>query len=428
MRLTQPPFRAPDLSDVRLLDSAYYASGDPHALWAYLREHHPVYLHDPGGGREPFWVLTRHHDVSRVLRDYESFTSRHGTMLCIIDLCNPDIASDQMMPDTDPPRHRKLREPVNRALTPRAVGAQEPSVRAAVRGMLRPGLDGTVFDLAQATMMLPMAFTGTLMGLPRDDWARMAHLTTMIIAYDDPDYAVGPPIATLRQAHQELFTLFREEVNRRDRGDPGSDLIGILMSMDTEDGPLTNEQIILNCYALLLGANATTPHVACTLVSELAARPAGLRAVRESPLLRQSCLEEALRWSSPASHFMRRATRDVPMNGTTIPAGAPVSVWLGSADRDERVFRDPYRFEAGRRPNRHVAFGVGPHFCIGAGLARLGLRVFFEEFVELVASVEPAGDVQHLASIQVAGYKRMPVRLRPRAGVTDRTLEEAGAQ
>jgi cytochrome P450 len=428
MRLSRPPFSAPDVRNVRLLDSAYYASGDPHALWAHLREHDPAYLHDPGDGREPFWVLTRHADVSRVLRDHKSFTSRHGTMLCIIDLSNPDIASDQMMPDTDPPRHRQLREPVSRALTPRAITAQEPAVRDAVQAMLRPGLDGSLFDIAQATMMLPMAFTGTLMGLPRENWARMAHLTAMIIAYDDPDYAVGSPIATLRQAHHELFAYFRQEVTGRGRADPGDDLIGILRSMDTEDGPLTDEQLILNCYALLLGANATTPHVASTLVSVMAEQPALYRAVRESPAARQGCVEEALRWSSPASHFTRRATRDVQVHGRTIGAGAPVSVWLGAANRDSRVFRDPYRFDQGRQPNRHVAFGLGPHFCIGAALARLGLRAFLDEFLTLVDAVEPAGDVQHLASIQVAGYKRMPVRLRPRAGVTDRALEEARAQ
>lgn len=422
MRISTPPFEPENVRDADLLDSAYYASGNPHALWDRLRREEPAYYSDPKDGREPFWVLTRYADVARVLREYESFTSRRGTMLCIVDLGMPDIASDQMMPDTDPPRHRQLREPLSRALSPRAIQAQEGTIRTIVRDLLRPALDGAVFDMARAALMFPMAFTGSLMGLPRENWPRMSRLTTMTVAYEDPDFATGDGKTTLRQAHHELFTFFRDEVGRRDRTDPGTDLIGILRSMDIGEGPLTTEQLVLNCYALLLGANVTTPHVLCTLVSTMAEQPGAYRNAREDPDLRRGCLEEALRWSSPASHFMRYAVRDVPMHGRTIRAGDPVTVWLGSANRDERVFDDPYRFDPVRRPNRHLAFGVGPHFCIGAGLARLALGVFLDEIVRLVERVEPAGEVAHLASNFVAGYKSMPVLLTPRAGVTESLL------
>ncbi|MFJ1924349.1 MULTISPECIES: cytochrome P450 [unclassified Streptomyces] len=426
MRLTRPPFGPAEFKDADLLDSAYYASADPHALWAQLREHDPAYYCDPADGREAFWVLTRHEDVSMVLRDYESFTSRRGTMLCIIDLSMPDFASDEMMPDTDPPRHRMLREPVNRALTPRAVAAQEEPIRAIVRDLLRPALDGGVFDMAQAALLFPMAFTGTLMGLPRENWRRMSELTAMTIAYDDPDYSVGDSRATLRQAHHELFDFFLSEVRSRQRSDDhGGDLLSILRAMDVDGAPLTEQQLVLNCYALLLGANVTTPHVTSTLVAMMAEHPGQFRRVREDEGLRRLCVQETLRWSSPASHFMRYALRDVQLHGRTLREGEPVSVWLGSANRDERVFDRPYEFDVTRQPNKHVAFGVGPHYCIGAGLATLGLRIFLDELMNLVERVEPAGEVTHLASNLVAGYKNMPVRLTPRAGVTERTLSEA---
>ena len=125
-----------------------------------------------------------------------------------------------------------------------------------MRRLLQPALDGSVFDVAQAALMFPMAFTGTLMGLPSEHWPRMAELTTMTVAYDDPDYSTGSPTATVRQAHHELFDFFRTEVTRRPRTDPGTDLIGILRSMDLDEDPLSERQLMLNCYALLLGANA----------------------------------------------------------------------------------------------------------------------------------------------------------------------------
>ncbi|MBB2910409.1 cytochrome P450 [Streptosporangium becharense] len=426
MRISVPPFDDVDVAAVDFLDSGFYADGDPHALWARLRADDPVHWFDPGDGREPFWVVTRHAEVTRVLKNHEEFSSRRGTMLCIIDLSMPDIASDQMMPDTDPPRHGQLRDPLNRALTRQAVGRQEERMREVVHNLIRPGLDGEVFDLARAALMFPMAFTGQIMGMPSENWPRMSELTTMTIAYDDPDFASGPPKATLRQAHHELFAFFNREISRRDRSAPADDLIGILLSMSLEESPLTDEQIMLNCYALLLGANVTTPHAVCTAVRMLAEDPERYRRLCETPALRDTCLEEVLRWSSPASHFMRYAQRDVELAGRKIEAGQPVSVWLGSANRDERVFRDPYRFDIARRPNRHVAFGVGPHYCIGAGLARLGLRIFLSELTRLVEKVEVVGETAHLRSNFVAGYKSMPVRFTPRPGVGPATIAPGG--
>ena len=423
MLISRPPFAPVEFADADLLDSGYYAAGDPHALWAHLREHAPAYRCDPRDGREPFWILTRYADVSRVLRDHGSFSSRRGTMLCIIDLSMPDIASDDMMPDTDPPRHKQLRTPLYRALTRGAVADQKDAIHRIVRSMLEPALGDPAFDLARAALMFPMAFTGTVMGLPPETWPRMSELTTMTIAYDDPDFSVSSPTATVRQAHHELFDFFRTEITRRSREDPGDDLIGILRSMDVDEDPLTEHQQILNCYALLLGANVTTPHAVCTMVAMMAEHPEQFQAAREDPSLRQGCVEEVLRWASPASHFMRYAVEDVELYDVVIRADEPVSVWLGSANRDEREFPDPYRFDITRSPNRHVAFGVGPHHCIGSGLARIGLRAFLDELLDLVADVEVTGEVRHLASNFVAGYKNMPVRLTPRVGAS--SLEPA---
>lgn len=415
MLVSCPPYKPVTFSDTDLLDAEFYATGDPHALWAHLRDTEPVYRCDPGDGREPFWVVTRYDDVVRVLRDYHTFSSRRGTMLCIVDLGMPDIASDEMMPDTDPPRHGQLRDPLMRALTPRVVASQEPTIRKIVRSkLLEPALDGGVFDFAQAALMFPMAFTGTLMGLPPETWPRMAELTTMTIAYDDPDYTVGSSLSTVRQAHHELFAFFQEEISRRSARDPGQDLIGILMSMDLDEEPLTERQILLNCYALLLGANVTTPHATCTMMSMMAEHPDQFRSLRDDPPLKPRCVQEVLRWSSPATNFMRYAIQEVELGGKTIQPDEPVTAWLGSANRDERAFPDPYRFDVARWPNRHVAFGIGVHRCIGSNLANLGLRIFLDELLDHVDAVEPAGPVIHLESNFVAGYKHMPIQVAPR--------------
>ncbi|MER5770627.1 cytochrome P450 [Streptomyces sp. NPDC001985] len=415
MKLTSSaPDTAVDPGSVNLLDSRFYAEGDPHALWARLRRDQPLHQQPALNGREAFWAVTRHADVCRVLRSHQEFTSRRGTMLCIVDLNMPDIAAGQMMPDTDPPEHTRLREPLNRALGMRSVQAREAQFRKIALDLLEPALDGEVFDLGQAALMFPMAFAGTLMGIPSEVWAHTARLTTMTIAYDDPDYQQGTPLDTLRQAHHELFAVFHEELKRRDRSDPGDDLIGVLMSMRFEGEPLTDEQILFNCYSLLLGANVTTPHTTSGTVLALAEHPDQYARLARDPALINTCVEEGLRWTSPASHFMRYAVSDIELHGQLIRAGEPVTAWLGSANRDDAVFPDPYTFDVARTPNRHVAFGYGPHFCIGAGLARVALRLFVSELASRVEGIEPAGTVDHLVSSFVAGFKRMPVRLTAR--------------
>lgn len=414
MIISKPPFCPVQFQDPDLLDSAFHASTDMHALWAHLRDHQPVYRADPGRGREPFWVVTRYEDVSRVLRSHTEFSSRRGTILCVLDLNTPDIATDDMLADTDPPRHREFREPLNKAFSPGVVAGQEKLLRNLARETILEALEADVYDIAKPAMMFPMVVTGTLMGLPSDSWERLAELVMMTIAYDDPWYSTGSAQATVRQARHELFEHFRREFALRSRDDANPDVIGTMKAMDLTEGPLSERQAVLNGFVLLIGANVTTPHALCTLFTLMAEHPEQFHAVRENPGLRLTCLHELLRWSSPVTALMRYAIQDVEMHGQVIRAGEPVSAWLGSANRDERAFKDPYTFDVGRRPNRHVAFGVGPHYCIGAGLAKVGLEVFIDELLDLVETVEIAGEVQHVASHFVPGYKSMPVRLTPR--------------
>lgn len=404
--MTAPATDVIDVDQYDLLDPHTYAYHDPHTIWAYLRAHRPVYR-APGG----FWVVTRYDDVARVLRDSESFSSRHGTMLSILHANMPDLASDEMMPDSDPPRHTWLRAPVARALAHRVVRRQQDRLSGIVRDLLAPARDGVTIDLADAALMFPMAFTGALMGVPEEDWPRLATLTTMTIAYTDPAYASGTPQQTLMRAHHELFACFADELDRRSEPrDPPEDLIDILMSMLVDGTPLSREQVLLNAYSLLLGANVTTPHAATVTVRAMAENPEQWQRLKADPTLVPDAVEEGLRWASPAMHFMRHAVKDIELDGHLIRAGEPVSAWIASANRDERVFTEPYRFDLARQPNRHLTFGFGAHYCIGAGIARLALQTLLTELARTVDHIEVAGEAVPLESNFVAGLKHLPMR------------------
>lgn len=415
MRLSVPDPNQPiDLSSVDLLDPHFYAEGDPHSVWFHLRRSAPVYKHQSKNGQE-FWVVTKYDDVCRILKDYNTFTSQRGSMLCILNL--PDVAGGKMLAVTDPPRHTQVREPLTMALTRKVVQAMEGKLRQIVTDLLAPGLSGEPWDFAEAALLFPTAFMAGLMDLPREDWEHLARHTTMSIAYDDPDYAQESTRATLRRAHHELFDYFGFQVARRRASKPGDDLIGLLMTMDADGVKLTDEEILFDCYSLLLGASVTTPYAASATVLAMAEDPGEYHRWATHPEMLASGVEEGLRWASPTSHFMRYALQDVEMRGEVIRHGDPVTAWLGSANRDEEVFGAPYQFDVGRRPNHHIAFGFGPHSCIGAPLARAALQILFSEVLRCVERIELVGPIEHLASNFTAGIKHMPVRMIPRQKV-----------
>jgi cytochrome P450 len=261
--------------------------------------------------------------------------------------------------------------------------------------------------------MLPMAVAGLLMGLPEQDWARLVQWTNMAAAPEDPEFRLASAGATLAVAHHQLFQYFAEQVERR-RGTEGEDAIGLLMTMQAGQNPLSTQEIVVNCYSILLGATATTPHTVAGTVLALIENPEQFEAVRDDRSLLPGLVEEGLRWTSPANSFLRYAVEDVELSGGLVLAGSAVAVWVGSANRDDEVFADPYRFDVTRADNRHIAFGFGPHYCLGAAVARLTLRVFFEEVFDTVTEFRLAGEPRHLVSNFVAGLSSLPVSTRSR--------------
>jgi cytochrome P450 len=221
---------------------------------------------------------------------------------------------------------------------------------------------------------------------------------------------VGTSRTTLAVAHHSLFEYFARQLSDRHEG--GDDIISHLKGMRAGGRPLSREEIILNCYSVLLGANATTPHTAAGTVQALAADGGRYwrRELAADPRCVSTIVEEGLRWTSPAMSFLRHSVDDVSIGGGTIPAGDPVAVWVASANRDAEVFADADRFDGARTPNPHISFGFGPHYCLGAAVARLTLRTFLEEVLGSIAWLELAGPAVHLRSTFVAGLTRLPVR------------------
>ncbi|WP_406293640.1 cytochrome P450 [Embleya sp. NBC_00888] len=407
MRLTPGDGREIDLDRVDLFDLDLYTSGDPHPIWDAMRAKAPLHHQVLPDGRE-FWSVTRYEDVCRVLGDHREFTSERGTV--VTHLGEDDVAAGKLMTSTDPPRHTQVRRAIGAKLTARAVASWQDRIRQSIVRFLEPALDGDTFDLAEKAHRLPMIVAGPLMGIPERDWDELVQLTAMVTAPSDPHFKHGSEAATLAISHHELVTYVTQWVKRRrSAGDEDGSLLDHLMSVRAGDALLTDEEIALDGYSLLLGANVTTPHTVSGTVLALVERPEQFAKVQADPSLVPSLVEEGLRWTSAACNFMRYAVDDVEIGGGTIPARGAVVAWIGSANRDESQFTDPHRFDVTRRENRHVAFGFGPHYCIGGPLARQTLRIFFEELLQRFGSIELDGEPQHLRSYFIAGMTHLPI-------------------
>jgi cytochrome P450 len=402
-----------DLDRVDLFDLDLYTSGDPHSVWSAMRARRPLHHQVLPDGRE-FWSVTRYEDVCRVLGDHREFTSERGTVCT--HLGEDDLMAGRLMTSTDPPRHTQVRRAIGARLTARAVAPSQDRIRRSIVRFLEPALDGEPFDLAERALRLPMIVAGPLLGIPERDWDELVQLTAMVTAPSDPHFQQGSRAATLAISHHELITYVTGWVKRRRAagGEDGS-LLDHLMSLRAGDAPLTDEEIALDGYSILLGANVTTPHTVSGTVHTLVERPEQFAKVQADPSLIPALAEEGLRWTSAAANFMRYAVDDVQIAGGTIPARGAVVAWIGSANRDEAQFADPHEFDITRSDNnRHVAFGFGPHYCIGAPLARMTLRVFFEELTQRFDSIDLAGEPEHLRSYFIAGMTHLPIAAQRR--------------
>ncbi len=394
--------------DIDIYSPDSYTSGIPHEQFAWLRRHAPVYWHEhPEGGG--YWVLSRHADVVEVSRDFRTFSAERGFVM--VDDLPPDIlemARNQLL-GMDPPRHGPLRRAVITRFTSRRLEQLEPAVRRITREIMSRSLDaGEVNFVESMAGDLPTAVIGSLLDVPAGMWPQIRQWSDLQTSSTDPDLGGTPE--QVNQASVAMGTYgFELACERRDSG--GDDLISLLINQEV-DGQRVSEMEFASLFVqITVAGNETTRGLISSGMYALLQRPELYRQLEAHPERLPLAIEEMLRWTCPLHYFRRTATRDTQIAGQPIRAGDRVVMLYSSANFDESVFTDPMNFDIARDPNPHLAFGHGIHLCLGANLARLEARVFFEEFFRHFRGIELCAEPVYIRSNSIHGFKQMPVRL-----------------
>ncbi|MER6288595.1 cytochrome P450 [Streptomyces sviceus] len=395
---------------IDVADPGLYESGDPIAVWAHLRATTPVVWteHAPGPG---FWSVMSYEPALQVYRNTTSFTSELG-MRVDSDPAAVKAAAGKMLIVSDPPVHPRLRKLMNSAFVPRVVATLEESMRRVIEPLVEQALEKDSVDFVdEIAAVLPAAIICDIMNVPQAERSTMIELTSQAFGAS-VGTSSGCPMDQLRktEAHAEIFLYYTDLVEER-RRNPGDDVVSALIRGDMGGRKLTNEEVLLNCDGLVTGANETTRHGSSAGLIALIENPEEWQRLKTGEVDIESAVDEVLRYTSPALHVMRVATQDVEVGGQHVRAGEAVVLWNASANRDESVFPDPDRFDLGRTPNRHLTFGIGPHFCLGAPLARVELKVLLQVLAERVGHMAITGPVERMRSNFMWGIDRLPVAL-----------------
>jgi cytochrome P450 len=409
------------LEQIDLVDPDSYVERVPFEWFDFLRREHPVSWHGEPPPNHGFWAVTRYDDLVTVHMDWETYSSEVGAV-ALEELDEEQLRIRKTLLETDPPRHRELRNICNKRFSARAVGRYEDFIRDVARRVLDRALEQEEFDFVpEISRELPIRFLCTIFEVPQQDAPRLIEWGDALIGNQDPEYsaAVVDRVDTEEFKYLQFRSPIAQKVfdyaaEQRDLSldEPRDDVITAL-SVAQSEGTLS-EREFQNYFALLLIAgNETTRHTISHGMLALMENPDQLRRLKEDRSLMPAAVEEILRWATPVLHFRRTATRDTELRGVKIRKGDKVVTWYISANRDGQTFPDPERFDITRRPNEHVTFGPGgPHFCLGAHLARLETRILFEELMPRLDSIELTGPVERMRSNFVNGIKHMPVRAK----------------
>lgn len=398
-----------DPETLDIISNDVHRNGPPHHLYERLRREAPIIRHrgiEPGFP-EWFWAISRHADVVTVSRQFQTYSSgRRGSML-LED--RPDLDMARMMIDTDPPEHTRLRTLVNRGFTPRATRMLEDHYREVSQRLVREAVSsGTVEFVGTVSSELPLIAIAELLGIPVEDRRQVFEWSNRMIGMTDPEYSGGMDDASAAAA--ELY-MYANSLAAERRANPRADIITTLLAEHDGDR-LSEHEFDLFVLLLSVAGNETTRNGISHGLLALIEHPEAFDVLKSDTGLVTNGVEEMLRWATPVNNFRRTATCDVTLSGVEIKEGDAVVMLYASANRDEAVFDHPNTFDVLRNPNPHLAFGGGgPHFCLGANLARMEMRVLFEELFAQVGHVELAGEVTRLRSNFIHGIKQLPVRL-----------------
>lgn len=400
------------VASVDLSDGQSFANGFPHDFFRHLRGEAPVFWHEPTArtpGGEGFWVVSRYDDIEQVFRQPELFSSEKGPTRAyggtqLFD----DPAAGKMMIQTDNPKHQRMRAIVTQGFTPATLARLEDEVHRMTRAILDEVADAGPFDFVeQVARELPLQVICTIVGVPHEDRGQLIEWLDKGIS--EPSDAI---IAT--EYYRKVRDYGRALIAEK-RRNPTEDILSVIVHArldDTPDGQLSDRELESFFILLFAAGSETTRSAIGGAMLAFLQHPEQLQRLRDEPGLMRWALEEIVRWTTPSIYKRRTVMADTEIAGQPVKADQKVTIWEMSANRDESKFERPFAFDIARKPNRHIGFGAGVHFCLGANLARLEIRCMFEELLRRYTGFELAGEPRWTPSNRLLGLRSLPITLR----------------
>ena len=390
----------------------YARDGYPHAAWRRLRREQPIAWFDPPG-TPGFWAVTRRADIVWISKQPRRF--QNAPRLAVFPEGgtppDPEKRVVRQLLNMDPPQHAEFRRVASGWFTPRAIQRRREEVERLTRELLDALLErGKADFVGDFTAPLTLSVLADMLGVPRKDWELLFQWTNRFAGASDPEFQdADDPTGTFEKTRLAMFGYFMELAEER-RREPRDDMVSVLANARVDGAPIPTRELLSYYLLLVIAGNETTRNAASGGLLALIENPGEWRRLKADPGLVDGAVEEILRWTAPVIQFCRTPVEDVEIRGQQIRKGESLCLFYGSANRDEEVFPDGDVFRVDRRPNPHLAFGIGEHFCLGANLARLELRSIFGQLRERVSEIELAGPFERMRSSFLGGVKRMPIR------------------
>ncbi|MFJ4816081.1 cytochrome P450 [Streptomyces sp. NPDC088801] len=411
--MSTPPSAAPDVADldlaaIDLADPATHCRADIDDVWRRLRTEAPLHHQPDSPEGRGFWVLSRYDDVLDLYKDSHRFRSGPGNMLESLRKPEGDPAAGEVLFMMDAPEHQPLRNVLRKSLTPAIRQGVVDRLAARVAALITERIGGGRFDFAEDVAdKVPIWTICELLGMPEEDRPRLLELSRDALSAASTDQSPEDRWAT----RTELLDYCARALEDK-RDEPADDLLSAMAAAEVDGVPLTDQQIILNCYGLLLAGDHTSRLGMISAVERFGSRPDLLRGLREGSVPPAAAVEEIIRWTSPVQHVGRTAAEDFDLHGRRIRSGDIVTAWNISANRDETAFPQADVFVPDRTPNRHLGLGSGPHFCLGAFLGRAEIGAVLTVLRDRVGGIELCGPPQPIYSTFLRGFRSLSVALR----------------
>ena len=407
--------------------SAYGQNGVPHELWTHLRKESPVYWYAQRG-HTPFWAITKHEDIMEVSSQPDIFSNEAGGIFVLNEAqiqsfieggSGSPLAQMKTIITMDPPEHRSYRKVASGYFTPRGVTNLDEIVKSSAAAIFDELPDeGEVDFIETIAQKHPLRVLATILGINEEQEERLLVITQELFGGEDPDMQRQGEDreAARKELGMEFYMLFDEIIKDR-RACPRDDLATMLANAELSDGCPLGQLETLGYYLIVFTAgHDTTRNALSGAISAFLDHPDQFERLRQDPSLSKSAVDEIVRWTTPVNYMKRQAVQDYELRGQNIKAGEELALFYCSANRDEDVFEDPFTFDIGRSPNRHLGFGWAEHYCLGAHLAKASMKALTEEMVRRVEWMEPNGERTFISSNFVVGLKTLPVKYKLKNG------------